>query len=168
MRGKPRKNGSLLVVFAAATSRRFCTHRCRSDRLARLFPLAHSTNSTHASPANKCVFDLVMRFGASKSPNRSRSLTAYCAPTAPRSSRFRTAHCSYAARALLHHAHNDLWRVGCPVCMPYIAPYRSQSRPYNRAYTYRRLTAFASLSIAVSDGIETARNEMRLLRRPCR
>ena len=34
--------------------------------------------------------------------------------------------------------------------MPYIAPYRSQFRPYNRAYAYRRLTAFASLSMAVS------------------
>ncbi len=37
--------------------------------------------------------------------------------------------------------------------MPYIAPYRSQFRPYNRAYAYRRLTAFASLSMAVSEVI---------------
>ena len=36
--------------------------------------------------------------------------------------------------------------------MPYIAPYRSQFRPYNRAYAYPRLTAFASLSMAVSEG----------------
>ena len=35
--------------------------------------------------------------------------------------------------------------------MPYIAPYRSQFRPYNRAYAYRGLTAFASLSMAVSE-----------------
>ena len=34
--------------------------------------------------------------------------------------------------------------------MHYIAPYRSQFRPYNRAYAYRGLTAFASLSLAVS------------------
>ncbi|MES9853182.1 MAG: hypothetical protein ABW170_15305 [Candidatus Thiodiazotropha sp. L084R] len=35
--------------------------------------------------------------------------------------------------------------------MPYIAPYRSQLRPYNHAYAYRGLTAFATLSMAVSD-----------------
>ena len=35
--------------------------------------------------------------------------------------------------------------------MPYIAPYRSQFRPYNRAYAYQGLTAFASLSMAVSE-----------------
>ncbi|MES9854027.1 MAG: hypothetical protein ABW170_19610 [Candidatus Thiodiazotropha sp. L084R] len=34
--------------------------------------------------------------------------------------------------------------------MPYIAPYRSQLRPYNHAYAYRGLTAFATLSMAVS------------------
>ncbi|MES9854901.1 MAG: hypothetical protein ABW170_24100 [Candidatus Thiodiazotropha sp. L084R] len=37
--------------------------------------------------------------------------------------------------------------------MPYIAPYRSQLRPYNHAYAYRGLTAFATLSMAVSEGI---------------
>ena len=36
--------------------------------------------------------------------------------------------------------------------MSYIAPYRSQFWPYNRAYAYRGLTAFASLSLAVSAG----------------
>ncbi|MES9852505.1 MAG: hypothetical protein ABW170_11825 [Candidatus Thiodiazotropha sp. L084R] len=36
--------------------------------------------------------------------------------------------------------------------MPYIAPYRSQLRPYNHAYAYRGLTAFATLSMAVSEG----------------
>ncbi|MES9851709.1 MAG: HDOD domain-containing protein [Candidatus Thiodiazotropha sp. L084R] len=36
--------------------------------------------------------------------------------------------------------------------MPYIAPYRSQLRPYNHAYAYRGLTAFATLSMAVSGG----------------
>ncbi|MES9854760.1 MAG: hypothetical protein ABW170_23365 [Candidatus Thiodiazotropha sp. L084R] len=35
--------------------------------------------------------------------------------------------------------------------MPYIAPYRSQLRPYNHAYAYRGLTAFATLSMAVSE-----------------
>ncbi|MES9850517.1 MAG: hypothetical protein ABW170_01630 [Candidatus Thiodiazotropha sp. L084R] len=39
--------------------------------------------------------------------------------------------------------------------MPYIAPYRSQLRPYNHAYAYRGLTAFATLSMAVSEGVET-------------
>ena len=45
-----------------------------------------------------------------------------------------------------------LRRFGCALCMPYIAPYRSQFRPYNRAYAYQGLTAFASLSMAVSVG----------------
>ncbi|MES9853473.1 MAG: hypothetical protein ABW170_16775 [Candidatus Thiodiazotropha sp. L084R] len=39
--------------------------------------------------------------------------------------------------------------------MPYIAPYRSQLRPYNHAYAYRGLTAFATLSMAVSVRSET-------------
>ncbi|MES9853226.1 MAG: hypothetical protein ABW170_15530 [Candidatus Thiodiazotropha sp. L084R] len=38
--------------------------------------------------------------------------------------------------------------------MPYIAPYRSQLRPYNHAYAYRGLTAFATLSMAVSESSE--------------
>ncbi|MES9851001.1 MAG: hypothetical protein ABW170_04130 [Candidatus Thiodiazotropha sp. L084R] len=37
--------------------------------------------------------------------------------------------------------------------MPYIAPYRSQLRPYNHAYAYRGLTAFATLSMAVSGSL---------------
>jgi hypothetical protein len=41
----------------------------------------------------------------------------------------------------------------------------SQSRPQKPRLHYRRLTAFASLSSAVSDGIETARKEMRLRRK---
>ena len=61
-----------------------------------------------------------------------------------------------AATLLVHYSimmpTMTLRRVGCALCMPYIAPYRSQFRPYNRAYAYRRLTAFASLSMAVSDG----------------
>ena len=43
-----------------------------------------------------------------------------------------------------------LRRVGCALCMPYIAPFRSPFRPYHRAYAYQGLTAFASLSMAVS------------------
>ncbi|MES9853765.1 MAG: hypothetical protein ABW170_18260 [Candidatus Thiodiazotropha sp. L084R] len=41
--------------------------------------------------------------------------------------------------------------------MPYIAPYRSQLRPYNHAYAYRGLTAFATLSMAVSEGARMPR-----------
>ncbi|MEJ1488238.1 MAG: hypothetical protein RPU72_07765, partial [Candidatus Sedimenticola sp. (ex Thyasira tokunagai)] len=36
-----------------------------------------------------------------------------------------------------------LRRFGCTPCMPYIAPCRSQFRPYNRAYAYRGLIASA-------------------------
>ncbi|MCU7880158.1 MAG: hypothetical protein KZQ60_06115 [Candidatus Thiodiazotropha sp. (ex Lucinoma aequizonata)] len=36
------------------------------------------------------------------------------------------------------------------LCMPFISPFRSSFRPYNRAYAYRGLTAFAPLSMAVS------------------
>ncbi|MEJ1364704.1 MAG: IS3 family transposase, partial [Candidatus Sedimenticola sp. (ex Thyasira tokunagai)] len=36
-----------------------------------------------------------------------------------------------------------LRRFGCVLCMPYIAPYRSQFRPYNHAYAYRGLIASA-------------------------
>ncbi|MCU7881516.1 MAG: hypothetical protein KZQ60_13990 [Candidatus Thiodiazotropha sp. (ex Lucinoma aequizonata)] len=35
--------------------------------------------------------------------------------------------------------------------MPFISPFLSPFRPYNRAYAYRGLTAFAPLSMAVSD-----------------
>ncbi|MCU7880230.1 MAG: hypothetical protein KZQ60_06510 [Candidatus Thiodiazotropha sp. (ex Lucinoma aequizonata)] len=35
--------------------------------------------------------------------------------------------------------------------MPFISPFWSPFRPYNRAYAYRGLTAFAPLSMAVSD-----------------
>ncbi|MCU7888856.1 MAG: hypothetical protein KZQ59_12060 [Candidatus Thiodiazotropha sp. (ex Lucinoma aequizonata)] len=34
--------------------------------------------------------------------------------------------------------------------MPFISPFRSPFRPYNRAYAYRGLTAFTPLSMAVS------------------
>ncbi|MCU7879857.1 MAG: hypothetical protein KZQ60_04320 [Candidatus Thiodiazotropha sp. (ex Lucinoma aequizonata)] len=44
-----------------------------------------------------------------------------------------------------------LRRLGCVLCMPFISPFRSPFRPYNRAYAYRGLTAFAPLSMAVSD-----------------
>ncbi|MCU7880408.1 MAG: hypothetical protein KZQ60_07630, partial [Candidatus Thiodiazotropha sp. (ex Lucinoma aequizonata)] len=40
---------------------------------------------------------------------------------------------------------------GCALCMPFISPFRSPFRPYNRAYTYRGLTASAPLFMAVSD-----------------
>ncbi|MCU7879788.1 MAG: hypothetical protein KZQ60_03925 [Candidatus Thiodiazotropha sp. (ex Lucinoma aequizonata)] len=43
-----------------------------------------------------------------------------------------------------------LRRLGCTLCMPFISPFRSSFRPYNCAYAYRGLTAFAPLSMAVS------------------
>ncbi|MCU7880883.1 MAG: hypothetical protein KZQ60_10350 [Candidatus Thiodiazotropha sp. (ex Lucinoma aequizonata)] len=43
-----------------------------------------------------------------------------------------------------------LRRLGCALCMPFISPFRSPFRPYNRAYAYRGLSAFAPLSMAVS------------------
>ncbi|MCU7881059.1 MAG: hypothetical protein KZQ60_11350 [Candidatus Thiodiazotropha sp. (ex Lucinoma aequizonata)] len=45
-----------------------------------------------------------------------------------------------------------LRRLGCALCMPFISLFRSLFRPYNRAYAYRGLTAFAPLSMAVSEG----------------
>ncbi|MCU7914266.1 MAG: hypothetical protein KZQ63_21395 [Candidatus Thiodiazotropha sp. (ex Lucinoma aequizonata)] len=44
-----------------------------------------------------------------------------------------------------------LRRLGCALCMPFISPFRSPFRLYNRTYVYRGLTAFAPLSMAVSD-----------------
>ncbi|MCU7881824.1 MAG: hypothetical protein KZQ60_15795 [Candidatus Thiodiazotropha sp. (ex Lucinoma aequizonata)] len=44
-----------------------------------------------------------------------------------------------------------LRRLGCALCMPFISPFRSAFRPYKRAYAYRGLTAFAPLSMAVSE-----------------
>ncbi|MES9854905.1 MAG: hypothetical protein ABW170_24120 [Candidatus Thiodiazotropha sp. L084R] len=52
---------------------------------------------------SKRVFDLVMLFGTSESPKSTRPLTAYCAPTVLRTSRFRIAQTQQAAGALLHH-----------------------------------------------------------------
>ncbi|MCU7880597.1 MAG: hypothetical protein KZQ60_08725 [Candidatus Thiodiazotropha sp. (ex Lucinoma aequizonata)] len=46
-----------------------------------------------------------------------------------------------------------LRRLGCALCMSFISLFRSPFRPYNRAYAYRGLTAFAPLSMAVSDRI---------------
>ncbi|MCU7879583.1 MAG: hypothetical protein KZQ60_02685 [Candidatus Thiodiazotropha sp. (ex Lucinoma aequizonata)] len=43
--------------------------------------------------------------------------------------------------------------LGCALCMPFISPFRSPFRPYNRAYAYRGLTAFAPLSMAVSERV---------------
>ncbi|MCU7882231.1 MAG: hypothetical protein KZQ60_18195 [Candidatus Thiodiazotropha sp. (ex Lucinoma aequizonata)] len=44
-----------------------------------------------------------------------------------------------------------LRRLGCALCMPFISPFRSPFRPCNRPYAYRGLTAFAPLSMAVSE-----------------
>ncbi|MCU7879560.1 MAG: hypothetical protein KZQ60_02550, partial [Candidatus Thiodiazotropha sp. (ex Lucinoma aequizonata)] len=44
-----------------------------------------------------------------------------------------------------------LRHLGCALCMPFISPFRSSFRPYNRAYAYWGLTAFAPLSMALSD-----------------
>jgi len=86
--------------------------------------------------------------------NRLANATTYSAPTVLRPSRFRT---HIAAKLLVRYSimtpAMTLRRVGCALCMPSIAPYRSQFRPYNRAYADRGLTAFAPLSMAVSVGI---------------
>ncbi|MCU7880212.1 MAG: hypothetical protein KZQ60_06415 [Candidatus Thiodiazotropha sp. (ex Lucinoma aequizonata)] len=37
-----------------------------------------------------------------------------------------------------------LRRLGCAFCMPFIFPFRSPFRPYNRAYAYRGLTCLRS------------------------
>ena len=98
---------------------------------------------------DKCVFDLVMRFGTSKSPKRTRSLTAYCAPTVLRSSRLRIAHCSYAARALLHHdAHND--STACRMRSLY-ALHRSLSVAIPAIQPRLRLSGTTSLRFAYVD-----------------
>ncbi|MCU7879394.1 MAG: hypothetical protein KZQ60_01540 [Candidatus Thiodiazotropha sp. (ex Lucinoma aequizonata)] len=47
---------------------------------------------------------------------------------------------------------STLRRLGCALYMPFISPFRSPFRPYNRAYAYRGLTAFAPLSITASEG----------------
>ncbi|MCU7879481.1 MAG: hypothetical protein KZQ60_02090 [Candidatus Thiodiazotropha sp. (ex Lucinoma aequizonata)] len=44
-----------------------------------------------------------------------------------------------------------LRRLGCALCIPFISPFWSPFRPYNRTYAYQGLTAFAPLSMAVSD-----------------
>ncbi|MCU7879157.1 MAG: hypothetical protein KZQ60_00090 [Candidatus Thiodiazotropha sp. (ex Lucinoma aequizonata)] len=44
-----------------------------------------------------------------------------------------------------------LRRLGCALCMPFISPFWSPFRPYNRAYAYRGLIAFTPLSMAVND-----------------
>ncbi|MCU7881113.1 MAG: hypothetical protein KZQ60_11680 [Candidatus Thiodiazotropha sp. (ex Lucinoma aequizonata)] len=63
----------------------------------------------------------------------------------------------FHSKLLLHYSimttAMTLRRLGCALCMPFISPFRSPFRPYNRAYAYRGLTAFAPLSMAVSVGV---------------
>ncbi|MCU7880411.1 MAG: hypothetical protein KZQ60_07645 [Candidatus Thiodiazotropha sp. (ex Lucinoma aequizonata)] len=42
-----------------------------------------------------------------------------------------------------------LRHLGCALCMSFISPFRSPFWPYNRAYAYRGLTAFAPLSMTI-------------------
>ncbi|MCU7882420.1 MAG: hypothetical protein KZQ60_19265 [Candidatus Thiodiazotropha sp. (ex Lucinoma aequizonata)] len=42
--------------------------------------------------------------------------------------------------------------------MPFISLFWSPFRPYNRVYVYRGLTAFAPLSMAVSEGVSAGGN----------
>ncbi|MCU7879495.1 MAG: hypothetical protein KZQ60_02180 [Candidatus Thiodiazotropha sp. (ex Lucinoma aequizonata)] len=60
----------------------------------------------------------------------------------------------FHSKLLLHYSiittAMTLRRLGCALCMPFISPFRSSFRPYNRTYAYRELTAFAPLSMAVS------------------
>ncbi|MCU7882115.1 MAG: hypothetical protein KZQ60_17515 [Candidatus Thiodiazotropha sp. (ex Lucinoma aequizonata)] len=44
----------------------------------------------------------------------------------------------------------------------FISLFRSPFRPYNRAYAYRGLTAFAPLSMAVSGGLNRCVIELHL------
>ncbi|MCU7882119.1 MAG: hypothetical protein KZQ60_17540 [Candidatus Thiodiazotropha sp. (ex Lucinoma aequizonata)] len=53
-----------------------------------------------------------------------------------------------------------LQRLGCALCMPFISPFRLPFRPYNRAYAYRGLTAFAPLSMAISVGYWLINNSL--------
>ncbi|MCU7880161.1 MAG: hypothetical protein KZQ60_06135 [Candidatus Thiodiazotropha sp. (ex Lucinoma aequizonata)] len=55
-----------------------------------------------------------------------------------------------------------LRRLGCALYMPFISPFRSPFRPYNRAYAYRGLTAFAPLSMAVSEGLICATGQVKI------
>ena len=78
-------------------------------------------------------------------------------PIRPRPSCVRHDSVSHIAAELLVHYSImtptvTLRRFGCALCVPCIAPYRSQFRPHNRAYAYRGLPAFASLSLAGSVG----------------
>ncbi|MCU7880270.1 MAG: hypothetical protein KZQ60_06780 [Candidatus Thiodiazotropha sp. (ex Lucinoma aequizonata)] len=56
-----------------------------------------------------------------------------------------------------------LRRFRCAFCMSFISPFRSSFRPYNRAYAYRGLTAFAPLSMEVSDGNLSNAREVTML-----
>ncbi|MES9850460.1 MAG: hypothetical protein ABW170_01340 [Candidatus Thiodiazotropha sp. L084R] len=68
-----------------------------------MFEAIHNARLGYLLPEVKRVFDLVMLFGTSESPKSTRPLTAYCAPTVLRTSRFRIAQTQQAAGALLHH-----------------------------------------------------------------
>ncbi|MCU7880257.1 MAG: hypothetical protein KZQ60_06695 [Candidatus Thiodiazotropha sp. (ex Lucinoma aequizonata)] len=52
-----------------------------------------------------------------------------------------------------------LRRLGCALCMSFISPFRSPFRPYNRAYAYRGLTAFAPLSMALSGWLRSLKKK---------
>ncbi|MCU7888113.1 MAG: hypothetical protein KZQ66_15530 [Candidatus Thiodiazotropha sp. (ex Lucinoma aequizonata)] len=62
-------------------------------------------------------------------------MTAYCAPTVLRMSRFRIALPQQAARALLHHDYrNDSTASRMRSLYALHSPFRSPFQPYNRAY----------------------------------
>ena len=112
----------------------------------------------------KQVFDLVMRFGTSKSPKRTRSSTAFsapaalgfgflrrstsCIPTVVRPCRFATP--SFHSAQATQHSRKWLDAIlGCLLCFPSGASHDGKTVRPNR---FRGLTALASLSMAVSVG----------------
>ncbi|MEJ1381498.1 MAG: IS1380 family transposase [Candidatus Sedimenticola sp. (ex Thyasira tokunagai)] len=103
------------------------------EKQREFFRLHYAAKSwKHTRQAQECRY-LVKDFGTSKSPKSTRLRDSHYAPTVLRTSRFRIAHCSKAACALLHHdSHNDstAFRVrslyalhrSLPVAIPAIQP----------------------------------------------
>jgi hypothetical protein len=109
----------------------------------------HHKKSRAGAPdvKDKRVFDLVIRFGTSKSPKRSRSSTAIDAPAALRPRRFatpllRSVRATHRSRKWLDAA------FGCSLCFPFGAQAHVGQTVSPRGY--RGLRAFASLSMARS------------------
>jgi hypothetical protein len=105
--------------------------------------------SRHAAARRKRVFDLVMRFGTSKSPKRPRSSTVIDAPAAlrPRRSAIPLL-CSVRLRTAPAYG----WTPFSDAC--FVPPFGAQAHVGQTVSPrgYRGLRAFASLSLARSGG----------------